>query len=114
MVKGHGNTFTYEPTFVWTRTGVNLYIEAELTPKILCYVNLGYQESEIIRGDISSDLIYTIDVARLGPNTTFIFEEAPQGNYKIWRLIEVLTHFGAKCEGRSSYPFSVNRLAMNS
>ncbi|KAJ7575397.1 hypothetical protein C8J56DRAFT_1063638 [Mycena floridula] len=100
VVRGHGNTFSYEPTFVWLRTGVNMCIEAELIPKILCYVNLGYQETEIIRGDISSDLIYTIDVMRLSGNATFIFEEGPQGTYNIFPLEKGIDPDGPAPKGK--------------
>jgi len=82
-IKGNGTTFEYQATFLWTTVGPSLFVEAEFTPTLQCFVNLGYQENEFIRADIMSDSIATIELDGLPASSHFDLIETPQHGYVI-------------------------------
>ncbi|KAF9070226.1 hypothetical protein BDP27DRAFT_1420112 [Rhodocollybia butyracea] len=76
-----GSELAYEPTFAWTSVPARISVRVQLTPMLLCYANLDYKEKDIIRADINSNLIQTINLADLGQVSYWVLAEDPEGRY---------------------------------
>jgi hypothetical protein len=107
-VTGSGATLAYQPTFAWANVGKGLTVEVQLTPKMYCFVNYGYQETDIIRGDITSEAIQTIMLSDLKPSTNWVFAQGAQGDFTLTQAVNPLEDSIA-----STIPSDLTSLAMH-
>ncbi|KAG9101285.1 hypothetical protein FS749_008257 [Ceratobasidium sp. UAMH 11750] len=74
-MKGDGVDQHFEPTLVWQGVGSGSSITAQFTPIVQAYVTDEYQTSQLLRGDIVSDLIWQMNLSELHEVTDWKFEE---------------------------------------
>lgn len=68
---------------VFKEVGHTLSVQAEFTPRLSAYVTSNYQETEVIRGEISSPVIWEENLAQLGQTTHWEIKRLPSGQYVI-------------------------------
>jgi len=83
IVSTSANLMIFEPTFLWKDVGPQQTIGAQFTPTVKCYFNMGYQENEYIRADITTKSVLDINLSALSAVSNFNLVETPQHQLKI-------------------------------
>ncbi|QRV94541.1 hypothetical protein RhiJN_22559 [Ceratobasidium sp. AG-Ba] len=86
FVKGDGLDQRYEPTLLWTGVGAKSNITAQFTPVLTAYVTRDYKESQMLRGEVETDPIWSQDLNMLDDVTSWNFvEDGASGSFFIER-----------------------------
>ncbi|KAG8965316.1 hypothetical protein FRC03_000700 [Tulasnella sp. 419] len=83
FVKGDLIHQRYEPTLLWTGGINNSNVNVQFTPKLSAYVTKAYQSSELLRGEVETDSIWTQDLAVLEEVSGWNIIEDGTGNFMI-------------------------------
>ncbi|KAG8736739.1 hypothetical protein FRC10_008981 [Ceratobasidium sp. 414] len=75
FVKGDGIDQRFEPTLVWMGVGSKSNITAQFTPILTAYVTRDYQESQLLRGEVETDAIWTQNINEIDDVTGWNFTE---------------------------------------
>ncbi|CAE7063522.1 unnamed protein product [Rhizoctonia solani] len=75
FVKGEGIAQRYEPTLIWTGVGAGSNITAQFTPNLTAYVTRDYKATEMLRGEVETDAIWTRNLNELDDVTGWNFVE---------------------------------------
>ncbi|KAG8793422.1 hypothetical protein FRC12_002797 [Ceratobasidium sp. 428] len=75
FVKGDGIDQRFEPALVWTGVGAKSNVTAQFTPVLHAYVTRDYQASQLLRGEIETDEIWSQNINELDDVTGWNFEE---------------------------------------
>ncbi|KAG1757722.1 hypothetical protein EDB19DRAFT_59526 [Suillus lakei] len=74
------------PTLIFEGVGDISNVTAQFTPVLRAYVTSGYQETQILRGEIQSPVLWDQDLAALPETTTWnLTRDAATGRYSITR-----------------------------
>ncbi|KAG9096234.1 hypothetical protein FS749_008865 [Ceratobasidium sp. UAMH 11750] len=86
FVKGDGIGQRYEPTLVWTGVGSKSNITAQFTPILTAYVTRDYKESQLLRGEVETDAIWSQNINEIDDVTGWNFlEDDSNGSFIIER-----------------------------
>ncbi|ELU36752.1 hypothetical protein AG1IA_09218 [Rhizoctonia solani AG-1 IA] len=84
FVKGDGIHQRYEPTLVWTGVGSKSNVTAQFTPNLTAYVTRDYKATEMLRGEVETDAIWTCNLNELDDVTGWNFiEDDATGGFSI-------------------------------
>ncbi|KAG1729036.1 hypothetical protein EDB19DRAFT_2042425 [Suillus lakei] len=74
------------PTLIFEGVGDDSNVTAQFTPILRAYVTSDYQETQILRGEIHSPMLWDEDLAALPETTTWnLTRDAASGRYSITR-----------------------------
>ncbi|KAG1843579.1 hypothetical protein DFJ58DRAFT_804207 [Suillus subalutaceus] len=72
------------PMLYFNEVGDDSNVTAQFTPTLRAYVTSDYQETEILRGEIQTPMLWEMDLAKLSETTTLnLTRDANTGHYKI-------------------------------
>ncbi|KAG2073450.1 hypothetical protein BDR04DRAFT_1094974 [Suillus decipiens] len=72
------------PVLYFSDVGDASSVTAQFTPKLRAYITSDYQETEILRGEIQSPLVWEMNLATLSVSTTWTLKwDANTGRYSI-------------------------------
>ncbi|CAE6458623.1 unnamed protein product [Rhizoctonia solani] len=84
FVKGDSIHQRYEPTLIWTGVGAGSNITAQFTPNLTAYVTRDYKATEMLRGEVETDAIWTCNLNELDDVTGWNFvEDDASGGFSI-------------------------------
>ncbi|KAB5589142.1 hypothetical protein CTheo_7414 [Ceratobasidium theobromae] len=84
FVKGDDIDQRYEPTLVWTGVGSKSNITAQFTPTLTAYVTREYKATEMLRGEVETDAIWTCNINEIDDVTGWNFiEDGASGAFSI-------------------------------
>ncbi|KAJ1299598.1 hypothetical protein OPQ81_012018 [Rhizoctonia solani] len=90
FVKGDGISQRYEPTLIWTGVGAGSNVTAQFTPNLTAYVTRDYKATEMLRGEVETDAIWTRNLNELDDVTGWNFvEDDASGAFSIIPSITV-------------------------
>ncbi|KAF8685050.1 hypothetical protein RhiXN_11077 [Rhizoctonia solani] len=90
FVRGDGYSQRYEPTLIWTGVGSGSNVTAQFTPNLTAYVTRDYKATEMLRGEVETDAIWTCNLNELDDVTGWNFvEDDASGEFRIERSIQV-------------------------
>ncbi|CAE6532576.1 unnamed protein product [Rhizoctonia solani] len=90
LVKGNGVNQSYAPTFVWTGVDAGSDLPAIFDPTLTAYVTRDYKETELLRGEIEADVIWTRDLDELDDVTGWtVVEDEATGAFSIEEAVSV-------------------------
>ncbi|KAG9085642.1 hypothetical protein FRC06_003526 [Ceratobasidium sp. 370] len=75
FVKGNDINQRFEPTLVWTGVGSKSNITVQFTPILTAYVTRDYQASQLLRGEVETDKIWSQNLNELDDVTGWNFVE---------------------------------------
>ncbi|KAF8600681.1 hypothetical protein BDV93DRAFT_525265 [Ceratobasidium sp. AG-I] len=84
FVKGEGIDQRYEPTLIWTGVGAGSNISAQFTPTLTAYITRDYKTSQMLRGEVETDAIWTQNLNELDDVTGWnLIEDEESGQFTI-------------------------------
>ncbi|CAE6476488.1 unnamed protein product [Rhizoctonia solani] len=90
FVKGESINQRYEPTLVWTGVGSKSNVTAQFTPNLTAYVTRDYKATEMLRGEVETDAIWTCNLNELDDVTGWNFiEDDANGGFSIEKANKV-------------------------
>ncbi|KAB5592337.1 hypothetical protein CTheo_4218 [Ceratobasidium theobromae] len=75
LVKGDGINQRYEPVLIWTGVGSKSNIATQFTPILTAYVTREYRATEMLRGEVETDAIWSCNLNELEDVTGWNFME---------------------------------------
>jgi len=76
------------PMLYFDEVGDASKVTAQFTPNLRAYVTSDYQETEILRGEVGTPMLWDEDLAALPETTTWNLTLDQCGRYKITRVLE--------------------------
>ncbi|KAG8700745.1 hypothetical protein FRC11_012699 [Ceratobasidium sp. 423] len=84
FLNGEGVYQRYEPTLVWTGVGSKSNITAAFTPVLSAYVTRDYKATEMLRGEVETDAIWSCNLNLIDDVTGWhLFEDEASGAFSI-------------------------------
>ncbi|QRW26570.1 hypothetical protein RhiXN_12231 [Rhizoctonia solani] len=65
FVRGDGINQRYEPTMLWTGVGAKSNVAVQFTPVLSAYITRDYKATEMLRGEVETDAIWTFNLDQL-------------------------------------------------
>ncbi|KAG8683926.1 hypothetical protein FRC11_012874 [Ceratobasidium sp. 423] len=86
FVRGDGINQRYEPTMLWTGVGAKSNVAAQFTPILSAYITRDYKATEMLRGEVETDAIWTVNLNELDDVTGWnLLEDDSTGAFTIER-----------------------------
>ncbi|CAE6373862.1 hypothetical protein RSOLAG1IB_06321 [Rhizoctonia solani AG-1 IB] len=84
FLDGDGVYQRYEPTLVWTGVGSKSNITAAFTPVLTAYITRDYKATEMLRGEVETDAIWSCNLNLIDDVTGWhLFEDDASGAFSI-------------------------------
>ncbi|ELU36248.1 hypothetical protein AG1IA_09722 [Rhizoctonia solani AG-1 IA] len=86
FVRGDGINQRYEPTMLWTGVGAKSNVAVQFTPILSAYITRDYKATEMLRGEVETDAIWTVNLDQLDDVTGWnLVEDDVTGAFGIER-----------------------------
>ncbi|GAB1528559.1 hypothetical protein RhiTH_011753 [Rhizoctonia solani] len=90
LLNGKGADQRFQPTLVWTNVATGSDVTTKFTPKLTAHVTRDYQATEILRGEMETDAIWSYNLDKLSEMddvTLWNFvEDDESGSFSISRV----------------------------
>ncbi|CAE6419667.1 unnamed protein product [Rhizoctonia solani] len=86
FVRGDGINQRYAPTMLWTGVGAKSNVTIKFTPILSAYVTRNYKANEMLRGEVETDAIWTVNLDEIDDVTGwYLLEDDFTGAFRIER-----------------------------